>query len=194
MYEENDLYNLDFDGDSTSETANADKQTEQAEPKPERAEPRERGAEQPNSADNKNPLWGPEPQKSQDSTAAKNQLTDEQIAYIEKARQRDELERVVNDIKSRIPSFDMEAISKELLKMKDDEVRKYYTPQGLELLWYERFARGTSANNPQVDGSHTSSSGESMDDLAKKVATGTASMDEEREFYIRLGKIGQSDY
>lgn len=191
MYEENDLYNLDLDENSTSETANADKQ---AEPKPERAEPRERGAEQPNSADNKNPLASPEPQKAQDSTATKNQLTDEQIAYIEKARQRDELERVVNDIKSRIPSFDMEAISKELLKMKDDEVRKYYTPQGLELLWYERFARGTPANNPQVDGSHTSSSGESMDDLAKKVASGTASMDEEREFYIRLGKIGQSDY
>lgn len=191
MYEENDLYNLDFDGDSTSETANADKQ---AEPKPERAEPREQGAEQPNSADSKNPLWGPEPQKSQDSTQAKNQLTDEQIAYIEKARQRDQLERVVNDIKSRIPSFDMEAISKELLKMKDEEVRKYYTPQGLELLWYERFASKTPANNPQVDGSHTSSSGESMDDLAKKVAAGTASMDEEREFYIRLGKIGQSDY
>ncbi|MDD7599829.1 MAG: hypothetical protein SPJ69_00840 [Campylobacter sp.] len=187
MYEENDLYNLDFDENSTSETANADKQTEQAEPKPERAEPEQ-------AADNKNPLWGPEPQKAQDSTATKNQLTDEQIAYIEKARQRDELERVVNDIKSRIPSFDMEAISKELLKMKDEEVRKYYTPQGLELLWYERFARGTSANNPQVDGSHTSSSGESMDDLAKKVAAGTASMDEEREFYIRLGKIGQSDY
>lgn len=191
MYEENDLYNLDFNEDSTSETANADKQ---AEPKPEPAEPRERGAEQPNSADSKNPLASPEPQKSQDSTQAKNQLSEEQIAYIEKARQRDELERVVNDIKSRIPSFDMEAISKELLKMKDDEVRKYYTPQGLELLWYERFARGTPANNPQVDGSHTSSSGESMDDLAKKVATGTASMDEEREFYIRLGKIGQSDY
>ena len=187
MYEENDLYNLDLDGDSTSETTNADKQTEQAEPKPERAEPEQ-------TADNKNPLASPEPQKAQDSTQAKNQLSEEQIAYIEKARQRDELERVVNDIKSRIPSFDMEAISKELLKMKDDEVRKYYTPQGLELLWYERFARGTPANNPQVDGSHTSSSGESMDDLAKKVAAGTASMDEEREFYIRLGKIGQSDY
>lgn len=191
MYEENDLYNLDLDEDSTSQTANTENQ---AEPKTEPAEPRERGAEQPNSADNKNPLTSPEPQKSQDSTATKNQLTDEQIAYIEKARQRDELERVVNDIKSRIPSFDMEAISKELLKMKDDEVRKYYTPQGLELLWYERFASKTPANNPQVDGSHTSSSGESMDDLAKKVATGTASMDEEREFYIRLGKIGQSDY
>ena len=194
MYEENDLYNIDFDEDSTSETANADKQTEQTEPKPERAEPRERGAEQPNSADNKNPLTSPEPQKAQDSVQAKNQLTDEQIAYIEKARQRDQLERVVNDIKSRIPSFDMEAISKELLKMKDEEVRKYYTPQGLELLWYERFASKTPANNPQVDGSHTSSSGESMDELAKKVATGTATMDEEREFYIRMGKIGQSDY
>ena len=183
-----------MDGDSTSETANADKQTEQAEPKPERAEPREWGAEQPNSADNKNPLTSPEPQKAQDSTATKNQLSEEQIAYIEKARQRDELERVVNDIKSRIPSFDMEAISKELLKMKDDEVRKYYTPQGLELLWYERFASKTPANNPQVDGSHTSNSGVSMDELAKKVATGTATMDEEREFYIRMGKIGQSDY
>lgn len=191
MYEENDLYNLDLDEDSTSQTANTENQ---AEPKTEPAEPRERGAEQPNSADSKNPLWGPEPQKSQDSTQAKNQLSEEQIAYIEKARQRDELERVVNDIKSRIPSFDMEAISKELLKMKDDEVRKYYTPQGLELLWYERFASKINANNPQVDGSHTSSSGESMDELAKKVATGTASMDEEREFYIRLGKIGQSDY
>lgn len=191
MYEENDLYNLDLDGDSTSETANADKQ---AEPKPEQAEPRERGAEQANRADSKNPLTSPESQKSQDSTAAKNQLTDEQIAYIEKARQRDELERVVNDIKSRIPNFDMEAISKELLKMKDEEVRKYYTPQGLELLWYERFASKTPANNPQVDGSHTSSSGESMDDLAKKVAAGTATMDEEREFYIRLGKIGQSEF
>ena len=189
MYEENDLYNLDLDEDSTSQTANTENQ---AEPKPERAEPREQGAEQANRADSKNPLTSPEPQKAQDSQ--KNQLTDEQIAYIEKARQRDELERVVNDIKSRIPSFDMEAISKELLKMKDDEVRKYYTPQGLELLWYERFASKTPANNPQVDGSHTSSSGESMDDLAKKVAAGTASMDEEREFYIRLGKIGQSDY
>ena len=187
MYEENDLYNLDLDEDSTSETAD-EKQSNK------RGEPNERSEQAANTADSKNQITSPEPQKSQDSTQAKNQLSEEQIAYIEKARQRDELERVVNDIKSRIPSFDMEAISKELLKMKDDEVRKYYTPQGLELLWYERFASKTPANNPQVDGSHTSSSGESMDDLAKKVATGTASMDEEREFYIRLGKIGQSDY
>ena len=186
MYEENDLYNLDLDENSTSETANADQQTSEQ-------PAQQKQPEQP-TADSKNPLWGSEPQKSQDSTQAKNQLSEEQIAYIERARQRDELERVVSDIKSRIPSFDMEAISKELLKMKDDEVRKYYTPQGLELLWYERFASKTPANNPQVDGSHTSSSGESMDDLAKKVAAGTASMDEEREFYIRLGKIGQSDY
>ena len=184
MYEENDLYNLDLDEDSTSQTANTENQ----------AEPREQGAEQANRADSKNPLTSPESQKAQDSTATKNQLSEEQIAYIEKDRQRDELERVVNDIKSRIPGFDMEAISKELLKMKDDEVRKYYTPQGLELLWYERFASKTPANNPQVDGSHTSSSGESMDDLAKKVAAGTATMDEEREFYIRLGKIGQSEF
>ena len=186
MYEENDLYNLDLDENSTSETANADQKT--SEQPAQQKEP-----EQP-TADSKNPLTSPEPQKSQDNQGAKNQLSQEQIAYIERARQRDELERVVNDIKSRIPSFDMEAISKELLKMKDDEVRKYYTPQGLELLWYERFASKTPANNPQVDGSHTSSSGESMDDLAKKVAAGTATMDEEREFYIRMGKIGQSDY
>lgn len=186
MYEENDLYNLEIDENSTSETANADQQTSE---QPAQQKEPEQGA-----ADSKNPLASPEPQKSQDSTQAKNQLSQEQIAYIERARQRDELERVVNDIKSRIPSFDMEAISKELLKMKDDEVRKYYTPQGLELLWYERFASKTPANNPQVDGSHTSSSGESMDDLAKKVAAGTATMDEEREFYIRMGKIGASDY
>lgn len=186
MYEENDLYNLELDENSTSETANADQQT--SEQPAQQKEP-----EQP-TADIKNPLASPEPQKSQDNQGAKNQLSEEQIAYIERARQRDELERVVSDIKSRIPSFDMEAISKELLKMKDDEVRKYYTPQGLELLWYERFASKTPANNPQVDGSHTSSSGESMDDLAKKVAAGTATMDEEREFYIRMGKIGQSDY
>ena len=184
MYEENDLYNLDLDENSTSETANADQQTIE--------QPAQQ--KQPEQADSKNTLASPEPQKSQDNAQAKNQLSEEQIAYIERARQRDELERVVSDIKSRIPSFDMEAISKELLKMKDDEVRKYYTPQGLELLWYERFARGTPANNPQVDGSHTSNSGVSMDELAKKVATGTATMDEEREFYIRMGKIGQSDY
>ena len=186
MYEENDLYNLDLDENSTSETANADQQTSEQ-------PAQQKQPEQP-TADSKNPLWGPEPQKSQDSTQAKNQLSQEQIAYIERARQRDELERVVSDIKSRIPSFDMEAISKELLKMKDDEVQKYYNPQGLELLWYERFASKMPANNPQVDGSHTSSSGESMDDLAKKVAAGTATMDEEREFYIRMGKIGQSEF
>ena len=186
MYEENDLYNLDLDENSTSETANADQQT--SEQPAQQKEP-----EQP-TADSKNPLWGSEPQKSQDSTQAKNQLSEEQIAYIERARQREELERVVNDIKSRIPSFDMEAISKELLKMKDDEVQKYYNPQGLELLWYERFAGKGTANNPPVDGSHTSSSGISMDELAKKIVTGTATMDEEREYYIRLGKIGQSDY
>lgn len=188
MYEENDLYDLDLGEEGTSETAKA------SEPQEGRSEPKsEPNSEQP-TADSKNPLWGPEPQKSQDNEQAKNQLSQEQIAYIERARQRDELERVVNDIKSRIPSFDMEAISKELLKMKDDEVRKYYTPQGLELLWYERFASKSAANNPPVDGSHTSSSGESMDELAKKVATGSASMDEEREFYIRLGKIGQSEF
>ena len=186
MYEENDLYNLDLDENSTSETANADQQT--SEQPAQQKEP-----EQP-TADSKNQITSPEPQKSQDNQGAKNQLSQEQIAYIERARQRDELERVVNDIKSRIPSFDMEAISKELLKMKDDEVQKYYNPQGLELLWYERFASKTPANNPQVDGSHTSSSGESMDDLAKKVAAGTATMDEEREFYIRMGEIGKSDY
>ena len=190
MYEENDLYNLELDGESTTEPA-SDQQTSDQQTSEQQAQQKQ--PEQP-TADSKNPIASPEPQKSQDSQGAKNQLSQEQIAYIERARQRDELERVVNDIKSRIPSFDMEAISKELLKMKDDEVRKYYTPQGLELLWYERFAYKTPANNPQVDGSHTSSSGESMDDLAKKVATGTASMDEEREFYIRLGKIGQSDY
>ena len=186
MYEENDLYNLDLDENSTSETANADQQTSEQ-------PAQQKQPEQP-TADSKNPLWGSEPQKSQDNAQAKNQLSQEQIAYIERARQREELERVVSDIKSRIPSFDMEAISKELLKMKDDEVRKYYTPQGLELLWYERFAGKGTANNPPVDGSHTSSSGISMDELAKKVATGTATMDEEREFYIRMGKIGQSDY
>lgn len=185
MYEENDLYNLELGGESTTEPASDQQTSEQ----PAQQKEPEQGA-----ADNKNPLASPEPQKSQDNQGAKNQLSEEQIAYIERARQRDELERVVNDIKSRIPSFDMEAISKELLKMKDDEVRKYYTPQGLELLWYERFASKTPANNPQVDGSHTSSSGESMDELAKKVAAGTATMDEEREFYIRMGKIGQSDY
>ena len=186
MYEENDLYNLDLDENSTSETANADQQTSEQ-------PAQQKQPEQP-TADSKNPLWGSEPQKSQDNAQAKNQLSQEQIAYIERARQRDELERVVNDIKSRIPSFDMEAISKELLKMKDDEVQKYYNPQGLELLWYERFAGKGTANNPPVDGSHTSSSGISMDELAKKIVTGTATMDEEREYYIRLGKIGQSDY
>ena len=186
MYEENDLYNLDLDENSTSETANADQQTSEQ-------PAQQKQPEQP-TADSKNPLWGPEPQKSQDNAQAKNQLSQEQIAYIERARQREELERVVNDIKSRIPSFDMEAISKELLKMKDDEVQKYYNPQGLELLWYERFAGKGTANNPPVDGSHTSSSGISMDELAKKIVTGTATMDEEREYYIRLGKIGQSDY
>ena len=191
MYEENDLYNLEIDENSTSETANADQQTSDQQTSEQQAQQKQ--PEQP-TADSKNPIASPEPQKSQDSQGAKNQLSQEQIAYIERARQRDELERVVNDIKSRIPSFDMEAISKELLKMKDDEVRKYYTPQGLELLWYERFASKTPANNPQVDGSHTSNSGVSMDELAKKVAAGTASMDEEREFYIRMGKIGQSDY
>ena len=186
MYEENDLYNLDLDENSTSETANADQQTSEQ-------PAQQKQPEQP-TADSKNPLWGSEPQKSQDSTQAKNQLSQEQIAYIERARQRDELERVVNDIKSRIPSFDMEAISKELLKMKDDEVQKYYNPQGLELLWYERFVGKGTANNPPVDGSHTSSSGISMDELAKKIVTGTATMDEEREYYIRLGKIGQSEF
>ena len=186
MYEENDLYNLDLDENSTSETANADQQTSEQ-------PAQQKQPEQP-TADSKNPLWGSEPQKSQDNEQAKNQLSEEQIAYIERARQRDELERVVNDIKSRIPSFDMEAISKELLKMKDDEVQKYYNPQGLELLWYERFVGKGTANNPPVDGSHTSSSGISMDELAKKIVTGTATMDEEREYYIRLGKIGQSDY
>ena len=186
MYEENDLYNLDLDENSTSETANADQQTSEQ-------PAQQKQPEQP-TADSKNPLWGSEPQKSQDNAQAKNQLSEEQIAYIERARQREELERVVNDIKSRIPSFDMEAISKELLKMKDDEVSKYYNPQGLELLWYERFAGKGTANNPPVDGSHTSSSGISMDELAKKIVTGTATMDEEREYYIRLGKIGQSDY
>ena len=186
MYEENDLYNLNLDENSTSETANADQQT--IEQPAQQKQP-----EQP-TADSKNPLWGSEPQKSQDSAQAKNQLSEEQIAYIERARQREELERVVNDIKSRIPSFDMEAISKELLKMKDDEVQKYYNPQGLELLWYERFAGKGTANNPPVDGSHTSSSGISMDELAKKIVTGTATMDEEREYYIRLGKIGQSEF
>lgn len=186
MYEENDLYNLDLDENSTSETANADQQTSEQ-------PAQQKQPEQP-TADNKNPLWGSEPQKSQDNAQAKNQLSEEQIAYIERARQREELERVVSDIKTRIPSFDMEAISKELLKMKDDEVQKYYNPQGLELLWYERFAGKGTANNPPVDGSHTSSSGISMDELAKKIVTGTATMDEEREYYIRLGKIGQSDY
>lgn len=186
MYEENDLYNLDLDKNSTSETANADQQTSEQ-------PAQQKQPEQP-TADSKNPLASPEPQKSQDSAQAKNQLSEEQIAYIERARQREELERVVNDIKSRIPSFDMEAISKELLKMKDDELSKYYNPQGLELLWYERFAGKGTANNPPVDGSHTSSSGISMDELAKKIVTGTATMDEEREYYIRLGKIGQSDY
>lgn len=185
MYEENDLYNLEIDKESTTEPASDQQTSEQ----PAQQKEPEQGA-----ADNKNPLASPEPQKSQDNEQAKNQLSEEQIAYIERARQRDELERVVSDIKSRIPSFDMEAISKELLKMKDDELSKYYNPQGLELLWYERFASKTPANNPQVDGSHTSSSGESMDDLAKKVAAGTATMDEEREFYIRMGKIGASDY
>lgn len=185
MYEENDLYNLNLDENSTTEPASDQQTSEQ----PAQQKEPEQGA-----ADSKNPLASPEPQKSQDNAQAKNQLSQEQIAYIERARQREELERVVNDIKSRIPSFDMEAISKELLKMKDDEVCKYYNPQGLELLWYERFASKTPANNPQVDGSHTSSSGESMDDLAKKIVTGTATMDEEREYYIRLGKIGQSDY
>ena len=186
MYEENDLYNLDLDENSTSETANADQQTSEQ-------PAQQKQPEQP-TADSKNPIASPEPQKSQDNAQAKNQLSEEQIAYIERARQRDELERVVSDIKTRIPSFDMEAISKELLKMKDDEVSKYYNPQGLELLWYERFAGKGTANNPPVDGSHTSSSGISMDELAKKIVTGTATMDEEREYYIRLGKIGQSDY
>lgn len=186
MYEENDLYNLDLDEDSTSETANTENEVQT------KTEPAQRAAA--NTADSKNPLTSPEPQKSQDSTQAKNQLSEEQIAYIEKARQRDELERVVNDIKSRIPSFDMEAVSQELLKMKDDEVRKYYTPQGLELLWYERFASKMNANNPQVDGPSASHSGISMDELSKKVANGSASMDEETEFYIRLGKIGKSAY
>lgn len=184
MYEENDLYNLDLDEDSTSQTANTENEVQT------KTEPAQRAAA--NTADSKNPLTSPEPQKSQDSE--KNQLTEEQITYIEKARQRDELERVVNDIKTRIPSFDMEAVSQELLKMKDDEVRKYYTPQGLELLWYERFASKMNANNPQVDGPSASHSGISMDELSKKVANGSASMDEETEFYIRLGKIGKSAY
>lgn len=193
MYENNDLYNL-----------NLDMYKEQAEPttvqegpvlpkqpaEPKQPEPKEQEpAEHPT-----NKSANPEQTGAQDSPQAKAQLSEEQIAYIERARQRDELERVVNDIKSRIPSFDMEAISKELLKMKDDEVSKYYNPQGLELLWYERFAGKGTANNPPVDGSHTSSSGISMDELAKKIVTGTATMDEEREYYIRMGKIGQSDY
>lgn len=188
MYENNDLYNLDLDMDqeNSEPTTTTTTQTEPAEP----AEPKE--AERTEHSANKS--WGPEQAGSQDSPQAKGQLSDEQIAYIERARQRDELQSVVNDIKSRIPSFDMEKVSTELLKMSESDVKKYYTPQGLELLWYERFASKMTANNPQVDGSHTSNSGASMDELAKKVANGSASMEEEREFYVRLGKIGQSEY
>ena len=96
MYEENDLYNLDLDQDSTSETANEKQSNQSNEPNEQKGE-----AEQTNTADNKNQITSPEPQKSQDSLQAKNQLTEEQIAYIEKARQRDQLERVVNDIKTK---------------------------------------------------------------------------------------------
>ena len=78
MYEENDLYNLDLDENSTSETANADQQTSEQ-------PAQQKQPEQP-TADSKNPLANPEPQKSQDNAQAKNQLSEEQIAYIERAR------------------------------------------------------------------------------------------------------------
>lgn len=174
MYEDNDLYNLNFD----------DEQTEQSEQTEQKSEPESQPAE-PKTEPKNEPNIQPQPL---------NQLNDEQIAFVERARQKDELERVVNDIKTRVPDFDMEVVSKALLAMSPDEVKRYYNPQGLEILWYERFANNAPVNNPAIDTSRSANSGVSMDDLAKKIAAGTASMAEEQEFYVRLGRIGQSDY
>lgn len=180
MYE-NDLYNINF-GDDMDQSQTENEPTEPSEQPTEQpseqAEPAEHRADQSTEA---------KPQNTQGSTPQKvdeYKITKEQHDYLERARQKDELNEVVNDIKSRNPEFDFDLVAKKLLKMNESDQKKYYNPQGLELLWLREFAPNL-AHNSRVDVAKNNASLD-MDELTDKLSKGTQTMDEELQFYLNL--------
>lgn len=186
MYENNDLYNLDFGVDenaseqdiSKSEWDNEQRAEQNSEPEPTetKAQPNEQ------RADRANPQPSTEPQRTQDSSQAT--LTNEQLDYIERGRQREALILMCDKVKSSIPDFDFEKIAPQILKMPEAQAKEYLTPLGLEALWRRSF--GTSYAGV-VDGSKEPSY--DMSDVMDKLAKGQANDDEELEFYKHLGRI-----
>lgn len=169
---ENDLYNIDLDTDFDNEPQDDNAPAEQENPQPSQAKQNET---QPRDYE-----------PSADTKEAKHEISQEQYEYLEKARQKEELSGVVSDIQSRIPNFDFALVAKKLLSMSESDQKRYYNPQGLELLWHQFFSNNI-ANNARVDTARSETSLD-MDDIAKKIANGDASMEEEMYFYRNLGR------
>lgn len=177
MYEDNDLYNLDLDEETSEQATEPTSEEQQTEQYDQRAEQRAQPQRQ-------EPRY--EQAQGEKAYSNKREISEEQYAYLERAQQKEELSQVVDSIKARIPGYDFDLVAKELLKMSEQEVARYYTPQGLEILWYERFTNRT--NNAQVDSARNYSDF-NMSDTASRLAKGEAEMDEEMAFYQALGKI-----
>ncbi len=186
MYE-NDLYNINF-GDDMDQNQTENEPAEPTEPTEQPSEPNGAEPKENEPATSTNPQPKAEPKEPQSSSPQDKvdeyKITKEQHDYLEKARQKDELNQVVNDIKSRNPDFDFDLVAKKLLKMNESDQKKYYNPQGLELLWLREFAPNL-AHNSRVDVAKNNASLD-MDELTDKLSKGTQTMDEELQFYLNL--------
>ena len=181
MYE-NDLYNIDF-GDDMDQSQTENEPTEPTEPTEpnKQAEPSERADDQKPTSTNQSTKA--EQKEPQSSTRTK-ELTDEQLDYLERSRQRDALMNICDGIKKQIPDFDFEKVAPFIVKMKPEQAREYLSPLGLKTLWYENFG---VKNNNVVDGGRVVEY--DQNELADRIREGTASDDEQLEFYKNLGRI-----
>lgn len=188
MYE-NDLYNIDFGDDmdqSQTDTEPTEQPSEPSQPAAKQAEPSEPNITKPREnepATSTNQSREAEQKEPQSSTRTK-ELTDEQLDYLERSRQRDALMNICDGIKKQIPDFDFEKVAPFIVKMKPEQAREYLSPLGLKTLWYENFG---VKNNNVVDGGRVVEY--DQNELADRIREGTASDDEQLEFYKNLGRI-----
>lgn len=182
MYE-NDLYNIDF-GDDMDQSQTENEPAEPTEQPSEPSQPAAKQAEPSEPAEHRADQSPKAEQKEPQSSTRTKELTDEQLDYLERSRQRDALMNICDGIKKQIPDFDFEKVAPFIVKMKPEQAREYLSPLGLKTLWYENFG---VKNNNVVDGGRVVEY--DQNELADRIREGTASDDEQLEFYKNLGRI-----
>jgi len=118
-----------------------------------------------------------------------NKELEERLAKIEEreaaARQREDLLALESELKAKYPNFEMKkAVDylKELNKKEPGSGDALFTRKGIEILWKSEFVNSDGV----FDDTRGSGVGLSEDELSKRVASGQASLEEERKLFGRF--------